>query len=1030
MKPPHRRKMGNIFRKKKRPADDSADTAEPTITPLGFGSPTKSPVEKWEDKQKEQNAIVMEQMRNDFHNRPDNFLLNLLVLSVQFYRNYSKEKIDISHHIRDREQGLGKKLTPSKRKIVYMGGFEEISGTHVLYQSKTEKYMELPSPLQVYIIQDNLYVYPDKQIEELQKRNYTDIDGPSYHFCIEYSFRHKGYVRLRCADIIPGVSRNNTYEDIYAFMVPVDDSQPDPVVDLRPLRRNSLISTVEGEETIPDSGTYRQTLPSLSSFEEENENESSDDEMIPPSLAIMGRRPSGVMPLNYPSNKLLQSHSSHQTVNTQQNGFPGAKVKTQGLPNNIRNLNERRPSGIFPKMSPNMDQLSISKKDRKKINTQDEYANLKRVLAEIEEESEEEDGEDEVDGDNNVGNKTYNYLMKDLTKPPPDVPKEESEQDDSNMPKELPQLDADLNKGCFVNRKIKLKEEGDAYGVKTRVELRTYFSSIRYLECFEDEFQELLTILGKQHLMDASSMQMPAILASQLMIEGIGPKYNTEFIPSLILKEWPHCAFEWKLRERKPRNDPETKMVYRWPKPQYIEEVAKMGCNLVPIGHYNPSQPNTVMKIEWQIQFARAEQLLLRSLGHSQIRLLLLVEFLMKDHLNDVPGLKTQHLRYILFWMCEHNFRDWQEERLGTKLKAYLKTLYNCLSTENLPHYFIDKCNLMETIPERYLRKIQALVRNMKDNLPMYLMQTMRRMRTEDDFYPMLDVKAIYKLVTPEHYGMEKINPALLNLMGGDGQAKEVDDGEDVLYSDSEEEREHQLLKEMLHKRRQQKNKTEVVNGANEKQKKSTINLKKRVQSVKDLRSGRLLSTFAKHFIQMARCSNKYRSYPQAYMYLLLAGNMATLLEETGNGEDASDFRKEIEELNFASRGGVHDMLGSSWAMTDNFDIIPGHQSIYSSNWELRKENQPLPQPPQDPSPRSGVRFSRNKYAESMGDNLSQLENSVNSKPYVIHTLSGESISDIITDLPDSVISDRVDSPSSDKIIIVSDDDEFGSTNL
>lgn len=85
-----------------------------------------------------------------------------------------------------------------------------------------------------------------------------------------------------------------------------------------------------------------------------------------------------------------------------------------------------------------------------------------------------------------------------------------------------------------------------------------------------------------------------------------------------------------------------------------------------------------------------------------------MVEFLLRDHLQEIPGLKTQHLRFILYWMCEHNFRDWQEERLGNKLKAYFKTLYNCLSTEHLPHYFIDKCNMLETIPERYLRQVQV----------------------------------------------------------------------------------------------------------------------------------------------------------------------------------------------------------------------------------------------------------------------------------------------------------------------------------
>lgn len=84
------------------------------------------------------------------------------------------------------------------------------------------------------------------------------------------------------------------------------------------------------------------------------------------------------------------------------------------------------------------------------------------------------------------------------------------------------------------------------------------------------------------------------------------------------------------------------------------------------------------------------------------------MEYLLWDHLGDVPGIKNQHLRYILFWMCEKNFRDWQEARLGIKLKAYLKTLYNSLSSESLPHYFIMSCNMMENIPEKYIRQTQV----------------------------------------------------------------------------------------------------------------------------------------------------------------------------------------------------------------------------------------------------------------------------------------------------------------------------------
>ncbi|KAG0725353.1 hypothetical protein GWK47_038739 [Chionoecetes opilio] len=162
------------------------------------GDPTEhrepSAVIQWEERQQELNQEVMEKMREEFHNRPDNFILNLLVASVQFYSNYNREKAEIRNHIRDREMAFDRKLEPSKRKVLFMGGHEEISGTHVLYQPKEHPYMEVPTPLQFFVVHDNIDLYAESQYEELQKRQYTDLDGPGYRFCTEYSNRHKGTV--------------------------------------------------------------------------------------------------------------------------------------------------------------------------------------------------------------------------------------------------------------------------------------------------------------------------------------------------------------------------------------------------------------------------------------------------------------------------------------------------------------------------------------------------------------------------------------------------------------------------------------------------------------------------------------------------------------------------------------------------------------------------------------------------------------------------------------------------------------------
>lgn len=61
----------------------------------------------------------------------------------------------------------------------------------------------------------------------------------------------------------------------------------------------------------------------------------------------------------------------------------------------------------------------------------------------------------------------------------------------------------------------------------------------------------------------------------------------------------------------------------------------------------------------------------------------------------------------------------------------------------------------------------------MKDNLPIYLMHTMKRMRTNEDFYPELNILELYKLVTRKTYSLQQLNPQLLLLVGGEDTSSE-----------------------------------------------------------------------------------------------------------------------------------------------------------------------------------------------------------------------------------------------------------------
>lgn len=227
------------------------------------------------------------------------------------------------------------------------------------------------------------------------------------------------------------------------------------------------------------------------------------------------------------------------------------------------------------------------------------------------------------------------------------------------------------------------------------------------------------------------------------------------------------------------------------------------------------------------------------------------------------------------------------------------------------------------------------------------------------------------------------------------------------------------FFQEKLHELRRQRKREAAKKsskGTSKTRRRSTIRLDAKVQNVKDLRAGQLLSIFAEHFLDMARASNEHRAYPQAYMYLLLAGNMATLLDENSHSDKASDYRRKIVELNVASRGGVQDMLGSSWTMTSTHDLMPSTPSLRGSNWEL----QPVPQPPPKPSPISVAR--RNKLTSLT--NFEKQPTKKISTPDKNITQSN----DTDTTQPESPEKDSSSQPNG--TILVFTDDEDDSTDL
>ncbi|KAK4287818.1 hypothetical protein Pmani_039123 [Petrolisthes manimaculis] len=305
----------------------------------------------------------------------------------------------------------------------------------------------------------------------------------------------------------------------------------------------------------------------------------------------------------------------------------GAQLELGGKLNRApRSLNERRPSGAFPKVGPDMQRLKLSavpdarklsenspklsgalddgklnsaggsklpvssegrklngahssklsvSSEGRKLNASSSYklensamSILRQKLALVEEESEiesesERESEKESEGIENGkpdienaengektstnGGKTPSNWEKtpenaektptnteNSEKTPPNAENAEKTPPNGEKTRQRPILHARLNRACFLNRKIRLRQNqtagsanapnggtNDAYLglLGSRLEGRTYLSSERYLECFEGEFEDLAEILGKSHLVDDCKTQVPAILASELMVE-------------------------------------------------------------------------------------------------------------------------------------------------------------------------------------------------------------------------------------------------------------------------------------------------------------------------------------------------------------------------------------------------------------------------------------------------------------------------------------------------------------------------------
>lgn len=363
---------------------------------------------------------------------------------------------------------------------------------------------------------------------------------------------------------------------------------------------------------------------------------------------------------------------------------------------------------------------------------------------------------------------------------------------------------ASLPEKCIVERKIKkpLEEDSDdesefdEHGrrrppkIKKKIvfyETRHYINSQEFFKHFGDVFQNIYNILGFSKSALAEATSQGSIIYINLE-EASGNLVGYEVYPA-VSTAWPELAFEWLLRTRNLHNHPHVNKPVSWPREKTINKIRSMSAVVLPVGYMAKRGVNEAFDLEWSLAFPSAERYLETCLTHAQVRCYLFILTIFKTFVeapNPKLGLSPHHIRTVIFWECERNWTTWQEENLGSKMLLVLKKIYECLGSGKLPDYFVRDRNLLESTPSRYLHISQEKFHKILERPLFYTLIAIRNLRyTSGSFFPTLDIKELYKIITTRN-ALVLVNPGLANMLANTEEGEEDDGDEFNVYTDRE----------------------------------------------------------------------------------------------------------------------------------------------------------------------------------------------------------------------------------------------------
>ncbi|CAG4981208.1 unnamed protein product [Parnassius apollo] len=864
--------------KKKRyanPANKRAAVKEPPLPPTSafvppapVMAPAPANVRSYDDE-------ALDRMRYQLHNDSDAFLLNNILLSVQFFENYEREIHHIKNNpINEREHTMDAGMVRQHKHMFFADRLQECVQEHVSYQRERDHSEPLMAP-RLFIIYDNV-----EASEPGDTSDYSAVlDAPFYKLRIE-DCKEPGFVKLKKLEVLESsLSKEN--ETINIVQTHSDDS---------------IYTDSEKESNASDDSPYvskgellLQNIKSkVSEFQQTNIHIKDDKMNIHNySQEQTGRRPSG--PTKQVSLQVEKSNISN---------LEALKKVTSRLPEDsvyVEDQNETEDMASKPRKSilKNVRRASETNKDLKnKARFGDNHAvSIDNIGADDTETSGYRSNSSSRHNESSETDSDYAYSTITESTTPKRV--ELSLQPNSSTSTGV------LPDECWTAvdvRTIDWSDEEDETATKSSrlsicrnlFETHHYLSSLNFMGNFVDNFIiSLGSGLGfSQEAINGALTQGASIYCDTIKH---GSKVSYEVFPAL-LAAWPNAANQWIIRERKIIQNPRTNFSYQWPTRYMVRKAIGFGCLLVPIGFRPKRGVNPDLKLQWKIIFPAAERYLESCLAHSHMRCylfsLILHKTFMENEISKI-GIDASHIKNHLFWQCEDNYAKWPEDRLGESLRLFLRSFYVHFGQSRFPNYFIESCNDFKSIPKPLLLKSQRKLADILEAPVMHVLNALDKLKyNKKEFYPTFNVHRLYKILTCKN-PLHILNPHIPESIPHYNDSSESDDDYINFWDKAKAQDKHYQWKKERQRQIKERRKINVNNkkkGGSKEEREINRNI---VLSAKMQPERRrlVLEFFIPHFIAMARSSEKFEAIKQAVIYLEQAHRLCRLLLEEPAGD-------------------------------------------------------------------------------------------------------------------------------------------------